>query len=77
MDNGDKDQPISDTLQAAQKLRAASQPPVHGSLTWEERALAVERVPPANVPAWGPTGDLGIDARTKALQDVLQDIATA
>ena len=46
-------------------------------LTWEERALAVERVPPANVPAWGPMGDLGMDARTKALQDALQDIASA
>lgn len=46
-------------------------------LTWEERALAVERVPPANVPAWGPMGDLGVDARTKALEDALQDIACA
>ena len=73
----DKDQPSSDTLQASQKVPAASQPPLQSLLTWEERALAVERVPPANVPAWGPTGDLGMDARTKALQDALQDIAAA
>jgi hypothetical protein len=43
-------------------------------LTWEERALAVERVPPAGVPAWGPTGDLGMDGRAKAISDAMQDI---
>ena len=43
-------------------------------LTWEERALAMERVPPATVRAWGPQGALGIDARTKAVQDALEDI---
>lgn len=46
-------------------------------LSWEERALAVERVPPANVPAWGPSGDLGVDARTKAVTDAVEDIQTA
>jgi len=51
--------------------------PLEPRLTWEERALAVERVPPANVPAWGPTGDLGVDARAKALQDALEDIQMA
>jgi hypothetical protein len=43
-------------------------------LTWEERALAVERVPPAGIQAWGPTGDLGMDVRTKAISDALEDI---
>lgn len=43
-------------------------------LSWEERALAVERVPPASISAWGPTGDLGMDARTKAISDALEDI---
>lgn len=51
--------------------------PSKPKLTWEERALAVERVPPADIPAWGPTGDLGMDARTKALSDALEDIQTA
>jgi hypothetical protein len=46
-------------------------------LTWEERALAVERVPPAGIPAWGPTGDLGMDVRTKAISDALEDIIGA
>jgi hypothetical protein len=46
-------------------------------LSWEERALAVERVPPAGIPAWGPTGDLGVDARTKAILDALEDIQLA
>jgi hypothetical protein len=46
-------------------------------LSWEERALAVERVPPAGIPAWGPTGDLGMDVRTKAISDALEDIIGA
>jgi DNA-directed RNA polymerase subunit delta len=45
--------------------------------TWEERAMAVERVPPASVAAWGPTGELPMTARMKAIVDALQDIATA
>ena len=43
-------------------------------LTWEERSLAIERVPPADIPAWGPTGELNIDARSKAISDALEDI---
>ena len=46
-------------------------------LTWEERALAVERVPPADIPGWGPSGELPYDARTKAIMDALEDIQTA
>jgi hypothetical protein len=46
-------------------------------MSWEERALAVERVPPAGIPAWGPTGDLGVDSRTKAILDALEDIHIA
>jgi hypothetical protein len=46
-------------------------------VSWEERALAVERVPPAGIPAWGPTGDLGVDARTKAILDAMEDIHVA
>ncbi|GAX24406.1 hypothetical protein FisN_4Lh541 [Fistulifera solaris] len=46
-------------------------------LSWEERALAIERVPPDGIPAWGPTGELDFDARTKAVMDALEDIATA
>jgi hypothetical protein len=46
-------------------------------MSWEVRALAVERVPPSGIPAWGPTGDLGIDARTKAILDALEDIQLA
>lgn len=46
-------------------------------LSWEERALAIERVPPAGIPAWGPNGELGFDARTKAVMDALEDIAGA
>ncbi len=46
-------------------------------LTWEERALAVERVPPADIPGWGPSGELPFDARTKAIMDALEDIQVA
>jgi hypothetical protein len=45
--------------------------------SWEERSLAVERVPPADIPAWGPSGELSYDARTKAIIDALEDIQTA
>lgn len=45
--------------------------------TWEERSLAVERVPPADIPAWGPSGELPYDARAKAIVDALEDIQTA
>ena len=46
-------------------------------MSWGERALAVERVPPAEIPAWGPSGELPYDARTKAIMDALEDIQTA
>lgn len=46
-------------------------------LTWEERSMARERVPPADVPAWGPNGDLGIDARSHAISEATQDILQA
>lgn len=45
--------------------------------SWEERAMAVERVPPADIVAWGPSGELSIDARTKGIMDALEDIQTA
>lgn len=45
--------------------------------TWEERALAVEQVPPDDTPAWGPSGELPYDARTKAIMDALEDVQTA
>lgn len=46
--------------------------------TWEERSADVERVPPANIPAWGPSGELvNFDARTKAIMDALEDIQVA
>jgi hypothetical protein len=44
--------------------------------SWEERQLAVERIPP-NVVAWGPSGEIGMDARTKAILDALEDVQTA
>jgi len=47
-------------------------------LTWEERALAVERVPPADIPAWGPSGEIpNMDGRTKAILDALEDLQLA
>jgi hypothetical protein len=44
--------------------------------TIDERAAAFERVPPS-VPAWGPSGEVGVDARTKATLDALEDIREA
>jgi hypothetical protein len=49
---------------------------VSSGLSWEARAIAVEKVPPADVPAWGPTGEIvGMDARTKSISDALEDLA--
>lgn len=45
--------------------------------TIEDRAAAFERVPPSGVPAWGPTGAVGVDARTKATLDALEEIREA
>lgn len=45
--------------------------------TIDERAAAFERVPPSGVPAWGPSGAVGVDARTKATLDALEDIREA
>ncbi|KAL3920785.1 MAG: hypothetical protein SGILL_003083, partial [Bacillariaceae sp.] len=45
--------------------------------SWEERQAAVERVPPVDVPAWGPKGELPITGRQKAIEDALKDIQTA
>ena len=45
--------------------------------TWEERQIAMERVPPANVVAWGPAGELAMSAREKAFLDAQEDIETA
>jgi len=45
--------------------------------TIEERAAAFERVPPSGVPAWGPSGAVGVDARTKATLDALEEIREA
>jgi hypothetical protein len=42
--------------------------------TVEERAAAFGRVPPSGVQAWGPSGEVGVDARTKATLDALEEI---
>jgi len=46
-------------------------------LSQEERSFAMERVPPVGIKAWGPTGDLGIDARTKAILDAREELREA
>ena len=46
-------------------------------MSWEERSRRLEQVPPAGVPSWGPSGDLGMDARTKAMLDAMADLAEA
>mmetsp|Transcript_18502 Transcript_18502/g.27960 ORF Transcript_18502/g.27960 Transcript_18502/m.27960 type:complete len:505 (-) Transcript_18502:1358-2872(-) len=43
-------------------------------MSMEERARRLERVPPDDIPAWGPTGDLGIDIRTKMMMDAMDDL---
>jgi hypothetical protein len=57
--------------------QASPSPPAKRELSWEERSMAIERVPPADVQAWGPSGDLGIDARSNAISEATQDILAA
>jgi hypothetical protein len=45
--------------------------------SWEERVRRLERVPPAGIAAWGPSGDLGIDARSKAMLDAMEELRLA
>jgi hypothetical protein len=63
--------------ESASSSSAQSQLQQQQQLSWQDRALAVERVPPAGVAAWGPTGDLRMDARTKAIADAREDITQA
>lgn len=43
-------------------------------MSMEERARRLERVPPDGIPAWGPTGDLGLDIRTKMMMDAMDEL---
>mmetsp|Transcript_18325 Transcript_18325/g.27789 ORF Transcript_18325/g.27789 Transcript_18325/m.27789 type:complete len:545 (+) Transcript_18325:121-1755(+) len=43
-------------------------------MSMEERARKLERVPPDGIPAWGPTGDLGLDIRTKMVMDAMDEL---
>lgn len=45
--------------------------------SWEERQIAMDRVPPVDVLAWGPSGELPMSAREKAFLDAQEDIETA
>jgi hypothetical protein len=49
------------------------------TLSWEERAEAMERIPPAGLEGWGPTGPLpnGLDARQQAALEAQQEIKDA
>ena len=66
--NGVVDAEIEDERRRKKKKKKKQQP------EWEGLKSQLERVPPPNVPAWGPSGELGIDARTKAALDALQEI---
>jgi hypothetical protein len=45
--------------------------------SWEERQIAMERVPPVDIKAWGPSGEIPMSAREKAFMDAQEDIETA
>mmetsp|Transcript_21261 Transcript_21261/g.38409 ORF Transcript_21261/g.38409 Transcript_21261/m.38409 type:complete len:753 (-) Transcript_21261:481-2739(-) len=46
---------------------------------WEERAQAIDRVPPKGVAAWGPMGEVigGVDIRTAAALEAMEEIREA
>jgi len=45
--------------------------------TWEDRAAANERIPPKGVIAWGPDGEMDMDARTYAAKSAMEEIENA
>ena len=45
--------------------------------TWEDRAAANERIPPKGVIAWGPDGEMDMDARTYAAKCAMEEIENA
>ena len=65
------------TVNKADKTDEGSTSSPTNKKSWEERALAMEQIPPPGIPAWGPSGDLGMDARMKATIDALHDIQEA
>lgn len=48
-----------------------------GNYSWQDRADAQERIPPAGMEAWGPQGSLGIDARTHVKIIIQQELQEA
>jgi hypothetical protein len=48
-----------------------------GNYSWQDRADAQERIPPAGMEAWGPQGSLGIDARTQVKISIKQELQEA
>jgi hypothetical protein len=77
VDVGTEDLAASQVNLGLEKERTADKRIKKRERSWEERSLAVERVPPIGIPAWGPSGKLSLDARTKAIMDALDDIQTA
>ena len=71
--------PVQVPLEAQQRATLSNEDEVSPEkvLSWQERALAIERVPPAGIAAWGPSGELEMDARTKSILDALEDIMNA
>ena len=45
--------------------------------TWEDRAASYERIPPKGVMAWGPDGEMDVDARTYAAMCAMEEIENA
>lgn len=45
--------------------------------SWQDRAEAQERIPPAGMGAWGPKGSLGVDARTQVAFNIKQQLQEA
>ena len=76
-DEKEKDLDIVDVDVVIEDDFKAKEPERKRERTIEERAAAFERVPPSGVPAWGPSGEVGVDARTKATLDALEEIREA
>ena len=74
---------VEATIQTTSSQRKSKESELNGrqkkQQSWEERAQAYEKVPPSQVKAWGPEGEIdgGIDIRTYAARIAIEDIQRA
>ena len=76
-DKDDSQSEISDSKRRQLSLDIDETKSKKKERSWEERQIAMERIPPIEIKGWGPSGELPMSAREKAFLDAQEDIETA